>query len=125
MYERPYDLVHGPAGYRVRIRARGGAVLASAMLNRGTAFTEPERRALGLTGLLPSGVTTLASQLERVYAQYGLRLIPPGGGPGDAGQGFGLGASGRTGITAGLGGTNVPHSDGPETSGLPAQSPLV
>jgi malate dehydrogenase (oxaloacetate-decarboxylating) len=71
MYERPYDLVHGPGGYRVRIRARGNAVLASAMLNRGTAFTEPERRALGLTGLLPSGVTTLASQLERVYAQYG------------------------------------------------------
>ena len=63
-----------PAGYRVRIRARGKAVLASAMLNRGTAFTEPERRALGLTGLLPSGVTTLASQLERVYAQYG-RLV--------------------------------------------------
>jgi malate dehydrogenase (oxaloacetate-decarboxylating) len=71
MYEQPYDLVHGPGGYRVRIRARGNAVLASAMLNRGTAFSEPERRALGLTGLLPSGVTTLVSQLERVYAQYG------------------------------------------------------
>jgi malate dehydrogenase (oxaloacetate-decarboxylating) len=71
MYERPYDLVHGADGYRVRIRARGNAVLASAMLNRGTAFTVPERRALGLTGLLPSEVTTLASQLQRVYAQYG------------------------------------------------------
>jgi malate dehydrogenase (oxaloacetate-decarboxylating) len=41
------------------------------MLNRGTAFTVPERRALGLTGLLPSGVSTLDSQLRRVYAQYG------------------------------------------------------
>jgi malate dehydrogenase (oxaloacetate-decarboxylating) len=71
MYERPYDLVHARDGYRVRIRARGNAVLTSAMLNRGTAFTLPERRALGLTGLLPSGVTTLASQLRRVYAQYG------------------------------------------------------
>ncbi len=71
MYERPYDLIHGPDGYRVRIRARGNAVLSSAMLNRGTAFTIPERRALGLTGLLPSEVTTLASQLQRVYAQYG------------------------------------------------------
>jgi malate dehydrogenase (oxaloacetate-decarboxylating) len=71
MYERPYDLVHARDGYRVRIRARGNAVLTSAMLNRGTAFTLPERRALGLTGLLPSGVTTLASQLQRVYAQYG------------------------------------------------------
>ena len=43
------------------------------MLNRGTAFTVPERRALGLTGLLPSSVTTLASQLRRVYAQYARR----------------------------------------------------
>lgn len=71
MYERPYDLVHGPDGYRVQIRARGNAVLSSAMLNRGTAFSIPERRALGLTGLLPSEVTTLASQMQRVYAQYG------------------------------------------------------
>ena len=71
MYERPYDLVHARDGYRVQIRARGSTVLTSAMLNRGTAFTLPERRALGLTGLLPSGVTTLASQLQRVYAQYG------------------------------------------------------
>ena len=71
MYERPYDLIHGPDGYRVQIRARGTTVLSSAMLNRGTAFTIPERRALGLTGLLPSEVTTLASQLRRVYAQYG------------------------------------------------------
>jgi malate dehydrogenase (oxaloacetate-decarboxylating) len=40
------------------------------MLNRGTAFTPEERRALGLQGLLPSGVTTLEVQLRRVYAQY-------------------------------------------------------
>ena len=71
MYERPYELVRGPSGYRARIRARGAAVLTSGMLNRGTAFTVPERRALGLTGLLPSGVSTLDSQLRRVYAQYG------------------------------------------------------
>ena len=71
MYERPYDLVHGSDGYRVRIRARGKDVLASAMLNRGTAFTAQQRRALGLTGLLPSRVTTLSGQLQRVYEQYG------------------------------------------------------
>ena len=71
MYERPYDLVHGPDGYCVRIRARGNAVLTNPMLNRGTAFTRPERRALGLTGLLPSEVTTMERQLRRVYEQYG------------------------------------------------------
>jgi hypothetical protein len=31
MYERPYDLVHARDGYRVRIRARGNAVLTSAV----------------------------------------------------------------------------------------------
>ena len=70
MYERPYDLVHGPDGYSVRIRARGNAVLTNPMLNRGTAFTRPERRSLGLTGLLPSEVTTLESQ-----AAAGLRAV--------------------------------------------------
>ena len=40
------------------------------MLNRGTAFTRAEREALGLTGLLPDGVSTIEGQLRRVYAQY-------------------------------------------------------
>jgi malate dehydrogenase (oxaloacetate-decarboxylating) len=53
-----------------RIHARGSAVLASPSINRGTAFTLAERDALGLTGLLPTGVSTLESQLRRVYAQY-------------------------------------------------------
>jgi malate dehydrogenase (oxaloacetate-decarboxylating) len=53
-----------------RVRARGRAVLGSPMLNRGTAFTVAEREALGLTGLLPDGVSTIEGQLRRVYAQY-------------------------------------------------------
>jgi hypothetical protein len=70
MYERPYDLVSAPDGYAVRIRARGNNVLTNPMLNRGTAFTREERRQLLLTGLLPSGVSTMEAQLRRVYAQY-------------------------------------------------------
>ena len=50
-----------------RMRLRGSAVLASPMLNRGTAFTLAERQALGLTGLLPEGVSTIEGQLARVY----------------------------------------------------------
>ena len=59
-----------PDGRVARVRLRGSAVLASPMLNRGTAFTLAEREALGLTGLLPDGVSTIEGQLARVYAQY-------------------------------------------------------
>ncbi len=45
-------------------------MLGASGINRGTAFTLPQREALGLTGLLPTGVSTLEGQLRRVYAQY-------------------------------------------------------
>ncbi len=70
MLDVAYELGPAAEGYPVRIRARGRSVLANPMLNRGTAFMHPERRALGLQGLLPSGVSTLEGQLRRVYAQY-------------------------------------------------------
>jgi len=71
MPEGSYELVRTDDGrYTVRISARGTAVLASPMINRGTAFTREQRRELGLTGLLPSGVSTLDGQLRRTYAQY-------------------------------------------------------
>jgi malate dehydrogenase (oxaloacetate-decarboxylating) len=70
MYDRPYDLGRHEDGYPVRIRARGNQVLSTPMINRGTAFTLEEREALGLTGLLPGGVSTIDGQLRRVYAQY-------------------------------------------------------
>jgi malate dehydrogenase (oxaloacetate-decarboxylating) len=70
MSYRPYELVSAPEGYVVRIRARGSQVLANSMINRGTAFTPEERHALGLTGLLPSGVSSIEGQRRRVYAQY-------------------------------------------------------
>ena len=65
-----YELVHSADGYLARIHARGAAVLATPRINRGTAFSLEERRELGLTGLLPSGVSTLERQVRRTYAQY-------------------------------------------------------
>jgi malate dehydrogenase (oxaloacetate-decarboxylating) len=70
MAERPYDLVSTPEGMVARVRLRGTSVLVSPLLNRGTAFTLAEREALGLTGLLPEGVSTIEGQLHRVYGQY-------------------------------------------------------
>jgi malate dehydrogenase (oxaloacetate-decarboxylating) len=71
MTERPYELVDGPAGAVARVRIRGSSILSSPLLNRGTAFTAEERQALGLTGLLPSAVSTMEQQLRRTYAQFG------------------------------------------------------
>jgi len=71
VFEGAYELVRSDDGsYTARISARGLAVLGSPMVNRGTAFTPEQRRELGLTGLLPAGVSTLDGQLRRTYAQY-------------------------------------------------------
>src|SRR6201982_1963274 len=48
---------------------RGHSVLGIPRLNKGTAFTDSERAALELTGLLPSRVLTLDQQAERAYRQ--------------------------------------------------------
>jgi len=51
-------------------KARGLAVLNSPLLNKGTAFTAEERKALGLAGLLPPDISTLRTQVTRAYIQY-------------------------------------------------------
>ena len=43
--------------------------LTTPTLNRGVGFTHEQRRKLGLTGRLPSGVLTLDQQAERVWRQ--------------------------------------------------------
>src|SRR5580692_3485852 len=59
-----------------RTTARGLAVLNSPLLNKGSAFTAEERVALGLGGLLPPDISTLASQVKHAYIQYE-RLLDP------------------------------------------------
>src|ERR1700737_1439847 len=51
-------------------KARGLAVLNSPLLNKGTAFTAEERKALGLMGLLPPEIPTRGAQVKRAYIQY-------------------------------------------------------
>ncbi|WP_433220508.1 NAD-dependent malic enzyme [Dactylosporangium sp. CS-047395] len=50
--------------------ARGPDLLEIPLLNKGTAFTPEERRALGLEGLLPAVVQTLDERAARAYEQY-------------------------------------------------------
>ncbi|MGV9249049.1 NAD-dependent malic enzyme [Streptomyces sp. NPDC003710] len=58
------------AAGRLETTARGRAVLSNPRLNRGTAFTEEERRELDLVGLVPPQVLTQDQQAARAYQQY-------------------------------------------------------
>ncbi|MDN6900579.1 malolactic enzyme [Oenococcus sicerae] len=46
------------------------SILNDPFKNKGTAFTETERTALGLNGLLPAKVQTIQEQVDQTYAQY-------------------------------------------------------
>src|SRR6187200_2774640 len=47
---------------------RGAQLLADPLRNKSTAFTREERAALGLEGLLPAAVSTMAQQARRAFA---------------------------------------------------------
>ena len=48
----------------------GASVLDCPALNKGTAFTNEERTALGLHGLLPPYIETLEGQVARAWEAY-------------------------------------------------------
>ncbi len=70
MAERPYDVLPGDHGTRIRVNTHGSYILRVPRLNRGTAFTHAERVKLGLEGLLPERVTPLEGQLHRAYTRF-------------------------------------------------------
>src|ERR1700754_2275111 len=51
-------------------KVSGTDLLNLPILNKGTAFTEAERKQLGLEGLLPPHVETLDEQVGRAYAAF-------------------------------------------------------
>src|SRR5437868_4081817 len=48
----------------------GKPLLTTPQLNKGTAFTQEERKEFGLLGKLPNRVETLDEQVKRAYLQY-------------------------------------------------------
>ena len=54
----------------LRTALRGAALLNDPVLNKGTAFSREERRALGLEALLPWQVETIEQQVERCWGAF-------------------------------------------------------
>lgn len=53
----------------MKVMKTGFELLDDAFLNKGTAFTESERKKLGLDGLLPPCVEDIETQAQRIYRQ--------------------------------------------------------
>jgi malate dehydrogenase (oxaloacetate-decarboxylating)(NADP+) len=66
----PAPEVVTPAGRPPDPLPRGIAWLRDPQVNKGTAFTEPERDVLGLRGLLPPRVFTQEEQVQRLLANF-------------------------------------------------------
>lgn len=62
----------------VRPPVRGAQILNHPLWNKGTAFTQAERDALGLNGLLPSHISSVEEQIERSYKNFSRRRTPLG-----------------------------------------------
>ncbi len=59
-----------PGGRQIITAQRGVEVLNDPAINKGTAFTDAERDALGLHGLLPPRIEDLGDQLVRIRGKY-------------------------------------------------------
>ncbi|MFZ0238258.1 MAG: NAD-dependent malic enzyme [Xanthobacteraceae bacterium] len=65
-----YDPNHSQASYHVETALSGYELLNDPLLNKGTAFTEAERDAFDLHGLLPPHVAELDYQVQRRLAAF-------------------------------------------------------
>jgi malic enzyme len=72
-----YCLKRGPDGTpRVEAPYGGARLLRHPLYTKGTAFSQEERTAFGLEGLLPHAVSTLEQQSRRVYANVARKQDP-------------------------------------------------
>ena len=62
-----FELIPSENGSILRVRRRGSDLLRYPLYNKGTGFTEAERKRFGLEGLLPSQNNDIETQAHRVY----------------------------------------------------------
>ncbi|MCA8961104.1 MAG: NAD-dependent malic enzyme [Planctomycetes bacterium] len=69
---------HATGQKYMAVSSKGAVLMLDPFTNKGTAFTEEERRELELEGLLPPAVCTIEQQLERAYENYQSKTTPLG-----------------------------------------------
>ena len=73
-----FDLVKNGDQYQLRVPKRGTSLLRYPLYNKGTGFTESERKRFGLEGLLPAQINDIDTQAERVYRSIMFNQDPVG-----------------------------------------------
>lgn len=67
---RSFSATYRSMNKREQTETRGEALLNDPYYNKGTSFSNTERKKLGINGRLPSNVQTLDQQVTRAYQQY-------------------------------------------------------
>jgi len=62
-----FDLKQTKDGYQLNVPMSGTSLLRFPLYNKGTAFTERERKLFNLEGLLPSQINDIDTQAERTF----------------------------------------------------------
>jgi len=67
-----YKIIHDKQGkaQHIETQLHGKALLKIPQLNKGTAFSQEERKVFRLSGKLPSRIETLEEQVKRTYEQF-------------------------------------------------------
>src|SRR5262250_255763 len=69
---RPFEIVRDDVTGEeiIEVSITGASLIKNSFLNKGSAFTDEERREFDLLGLLPPHVSTMEQQLARNYENY-------------------------------------------------------
>ncbi|MGY8796309.1 MAG: oxaloacetate-decarboxylating malate dehydrogenase, partial [Woeseiales bacterium] len=73
-----YDLIRDGDKHQLNVPKRGKSLLRYPLYNKGTGFTDAERKQFGLEGLLPARISDIETQAKRVFKSIMFNKDPMG-----------------------------------------------